>query len=242
MHRLAIWYELIETKPAMTNVRFQDEHAALFGLLRGILTTSWRGSWETSRLKLARLNVRIFASVRAGAKFFSHFWDVDFSWFKVFLSIRHLWSSDKGVSTKWGGQVRPGREKERHWKEKSAFHEKINDSFLNWASAFRFSQPGAYRVKQGSDYLENQCESRKHRCVTLQVSHLSDKLTCCKIPIFLGQTRCEYTPQTRDQYLIYTDKSLQAFSDSSCRQACTQVGHIDFAACFFYILYIIITQ
>ena len=42
--------------------------------------------------------------------------------------------------------------------------------------------------------------------------------------MFLGQTRCEYTPQTRDQYLIYTDKSLQAFSDSSCRQACTQVG------------------
>ena len=61
----------------------------------------------------------------------------------------------------------------------------------------RFSQPGALRVKQGSDYLENQCESR--------------------------QTRCDYTPQTRDQYLIYTDKSLQAFSDSSCRQACTQV-------------------
>ena len=88
-------------------------------------------------------------------------------------------------------------------------------------------------MKQGSDYLENQCESRKHRCVTLQVSHLSDKLTCCKIPIFLGQTRCEYTPQTRDQYLIYTDKSLQAFSDSSCRQACTQVGHIDFATWFF---------
>ena len=52
-------------------------------------------------------------------------------------------------------------------------------------------------MKQGSDYLENQCESR--------------------------QTRCDYTPQTRDQYLIYTDKSLQAFSDSSCRQACTQV-------------------
>ena len=36
---------------------------------------------------------------------------------------------------------------------------------------FRFSQPGAYRVKQGSDYLENQCESRKHRCVTLQVTN-----------------------------------------------------------------------
>ena len=56
-----------------------------------------------------------------------------------------------------------------------------------------------------------------------QMWHSSVKLTCCKIPMFLGQTRCEYTPQTRDQYLIYTDKSLQAFSDSSCRQACTQV-------------------
>ena len=39
---------------------------------------------------------------------------------------------------------------------------------------------------------------------------------------FAGQTRCDYTPQTRDQYLIYTDKSLEAFSDASCRQACTQ--------------------
>ena len=89
---------------------------------------------------------------------------------------------------------------------------------------FRFSQPGAYRVKQGSDYLENQCESRKHTFVMLQIWHSSVKLTRCKIcPMFPGQTRCEYTPQTRDQYLIYTDKSLQAFSDSSCRQSCTQV-------------------
>ena len=74
----------------MTNVRFQDEHAALFGRLRGTLTTSWRGSSETSRLKLARLSVKIFASVRAGAKFSAHFCDADFSWFKVFLSIRHV--------------------------------------------------------------------------------------------------------------------------------------------------------
>ena len=35
-----------------------------------------------------------------------------------------------------------------------------------------------------------------------------------------GQSRCEFSPQTRGQYLIYTDKSLEAFSDSSCRQAC----------------------
>ena len=112
MHRLAIWYELIETKPAMTNVRFQDGHAALFGRLRGTLTTSWRGSSETSRLKLARLNVKISASVRAGGvpeEFsLSYFLDIDFNLFKVFLSIRHLWSPDKGVSTKWGGQVRAG--------------------------------------------------------------------------------------------------------------------------------------
>jgi len=60
----------------------------------------------------------------------------------------------------------------------------------------RFSQPASFVVRQGSDYLENQCESR--------------------------QTRCDYTSQTRDQYLIYTDKSLEAFSDVSCKQACTQ--------------------
>ena len=36
-----------------------------------------------------------------------------------------------------------------------------------------------------------------------------------------GQSRCDFSPQTRGQYLIYTDKSTQAFSDSQCRQACS---------------------
>jgi len=60
----------------------------------------------------------------------------------------------------------------------------------------RFTQPESYVVKQGSDYLENQCQSR--------------------------QSNCDYSPQTRDQYLIYTDKASTAFSAASCKQACTQ--------------------
>ena len=36
-----------------------------------------------------------------------------------------------------------------------------------------------------------------------------------------GQSRCDFSPQTRGQYLIYTDKSTSAFSDSQCRQACS---------------------
>ena len=59
----------------------------------------------------------------------------------------------------------------------------------------RFSQPDSFVPRQGADYLENQCESR--------------------------QSRCEFSPQTRGQYLIYTDKSTSAFSDSSCRQSCS---------------------
>ena len=55
---------------------------------------SWRASSEMFRLKLARLNVRIFASVRAGGvpeEFsLSYFLDIDFYWFKVFLSVRHV--------------------------------------------------------------------------------------------------------------------------------------------------------
>ena len=38
-----------------------------------------------------------------------------------------------------------------------------------------------------------------------------------------GQSNCDYSPQTRDQYLIYTDKASTAFSAASCKQACTQV-------------------
>ena len=91
----------------------------------------------------------------------------------------------------------------------------------------RFTQPEAFRPRQGSDYLENQCESR--------------------------QSRCDFSPQTRGQYLIYTDKSTQAFSDSQCRQACSaereftcrsysflpEVGiffEIKFPACKLYII------
>ena len=35
-------------------------------------------------------------------------------------------------------------------------------------------------------------------------------------------SRCDYSDPIRDQYLIYTDKVLDAFSESTCRQACTQ--------------------
>ena len=37
-----------------------------------------------------------------------------------------------------------------------------------------------------------------------------------------SQSRCDYSPSIRDQYLIYTDKVLDAFTESTCRQACTQ--------------------
>ena len=40
--------------------------------------------------------------------------------------------------------------------------------------------------------------------------------------IILGQSNCDYSPQTRDQYIIYTDKSLSSFSSASCKQSCTQ--------------------
>ncbi|XP_023323415.1 uncharacterized protein LOC111697594 [Eurytemora carolleeae] len=60
----------------------------------------------------------------------------------------------------------------------------------------RFTQPDSLLAKQGSDYLENQCQSR--------------------------QSNCDYSPQTRDQYIIYTDKSLSSFSSASCKQSCTQ--------------------
>lgn len=40
--------------------------------------------------------------------------------------------------------------------------------------------------------------------------------------IFLEQTRCEYAPQVQDQYLIYTDKVTDAFSDVLCQAACNQ--------------------
>ena len=39
---------------------------------------------------------------------------------------------------------------------------------------------------------------------------------------FSEQARCEFGPQSRDQYLVYTDKVVDAFSDNTCRQACAQ--------------------
>ena len=48
---------------------------------------------------------------------------------------------------------------------------------------------------------------------------LSAVMTICPLS---GQSRCEFSPQTRGQYLIYTDKSAPAFTDSQCRQACSQ--------------------
>ncbi len=39
---------------------------------------------------------------------------------------------------------------------------------------------------------------------------------------FADRSRCEYTSPTRGQYLILSDKVLDAFTESTCRQACTQ--------------------
>lgn len=62
----------------------------------------------------------------------------------------------------------------------------------------QYSRPNNYAVSQGVDYLENQCETAQ------------------------AQSRCEYSIPILDQYLIYSDKVLDAFTDATCRQACTQ--------------------
>ncbi|XP_033606986.1 uncharacterized protein LOC111863521 isoform X3 [Cryptotermes secundus] len=62
------------------------------------------------------------------------------------------------------------------------------------SSEDRFTQPQAFEMSMDSDYLENQC-----------------------IP---PVGRCAYRNFQRDRQLIYTDKSLSAFSDSSCQHAC----------------------
>ena len=108
--------------------------------------------------------------------FFSFFWSIWLLTFylKVLLSICYLRPFDEGVPIEWGRQV-------RIWKkvlDKIEFfqaHKMINRLlwFLLTHTLFRFSQPGAYRVKQGSDYLENQCESRK-----CYITHVTFK---CKI-------------------------------------------------------------
>ncbi len=60
--------------------------------------------------------------------------------------------------------------------------------------------------------------------------HFSDFFhfkVCLKFIVFFKQnisdrSRCEYTSPTRGQYLILSDKVLDAFTESTCRQACTQ--------------------
>lgn len=162
----------------------QDERAALFGRLRDTLTTSWKVLWGTFRRRSARLNVRTFASVRAGDEvlgwifpwFFSSFWSIWLLTFslKVLLSFCYLRPFDEGVPIEWGRQVRIWR-KVLDEIEFLRAQKMINLLlwFLLTHTLFRFSQPGAYRVKQGSDYLENQCESRK-----CYITHVTFK---CKI-------------------------------------------------------------
>ncbi|XP_068082053.1 uncharacterized protein [Anabrus simplex] len=58
----------------------------------------------------------------------------------------------------------------------------------------RYTQPQAFQASMDSDYLENQCAPPVGRCV--------------------------YRNIQEGRQLIYTDKSLSAFSDSSCQHAC----------------------
>ncbi|XP_063218616.1 uncharacterized protein LOC134528880 [Bacillus rossius redtenbacheri] len=62
------------------------------------------------------------------------------------------------------------------------------------SSEDRFTQPHAFEVSMDTDYLENQCAT--------------------------SLSRCPYRSFQRDHQLIYTDKSLSSFSDSSCQHAC----------------------
>nr|CAD7262146.1 unnamed protein product [Timema shepardi] len=62
------------------------------------------------------------------------------------------------------------------------------------SSEDRFTQPQAFETSSEADYLENQCST--------------------------PPGRCPYRNMQRDRQLIYTDKSLSAFSDSSCQHAC----------------------
>ena len=48
------------------------------------------------------------------------------------------------------------------------------------------------------------------------------KINLSLILFVLEQTICEYAPQLRDQYLIYTEKVTDAFSDVLCEAACNQ--------------------
>ncbi|CAB4063246.1 unnamed protein product [Lepeophtheirus salmonis] len=78
---------------------------------------------------------------------------------------------------------------------KSANYDHVRrDCFLLNVDRFEIDQ--SLQSKQGVDYLENQCEAIKRR-------------------------GCDYGPQTKDRYLIYTDKVVKVFSDASCREACS---------------------
>ncbi|CAB3367593.1 Hypothetical predicted protein [Cloeon dipterum] len=74
----------------------------------------------------------------------------------------------------------------------ASYNFRRRECFLS--SEDRFSQPQAFIASVDTDYLENQCAPRPARCV--------------------------YRNQQRDMQLMYVDKSLSAFSDSSCQQAC----------------------
>nr|XP_040567250.1 uncharacterized protein LOC121116996 isoform X1 [Lepeophtheirus salmonis] len=78
---------------------------------------------------------------------------------------------------------------------KSANYDHVRrDCFLLNVDRFEIDQ--SLQSRQGVDYLENQCEAIKRR-------------------------GCDYGPQTKDRYLIYTDKVVKVFSDASCREACS---------------------
>ncbi|CAL4087761.1 unnamed protein product [Meganyctiphanes norvegica] len=57
----------------------------------------------------------------------------------------------------------------------------------------RFSKPTSFEAAPNVDYMENQCASRPEGCT--------------------------YTNDQQDRYLIYTTKTLSAFSDSACQRA-----------------------
>ncbi|KAK7068492.1 hypothetical protein SK128_019534 [Halocaridina rubra] len=58
----------------------------------------------------------------------------------------------------------------------------------------RFSAPNAFQAAPNVDYMENQCAPRPRDC--------------------------RYTNNQRDRYLIYTAKTVSAFTDVACQRAC----------------------
>ena len=66
------------------------------------------------------------------------------------------------------------------------------------------------------------CERYYLRPFFLPYMVASDDVHHYSCVLFSEQTRCGYTRQSSDQYLIYTDKVTDAFSDVGCKQACSQ--------------------